>query len=59
MSRIAPRQLDAALARLTSDLAPATTLARVQRAWDSPQSQGGHHVDDGRPAAPYMPATAH
>jgi len=34
MSRIAPRQLDAALALLTAELAPATTLARVQRAWE-------------------------
>ena len=33
MRRLAPRRLDAALAQLTADLAPATTLARVQAAW--------------------------
>jgi predicted nucleic acid-binding Zn ribbon protein len=35
MSRRAPRSLSAALADLTSDLAPATTLARVQEVWDT------------------------
>ena len=35
MSRAAPRSLSAALAELTSGLAPATTLARVQEVWES------------------------
>ena len=35
MRRLAPRRLDGALARVTSGLAPATTLARVQGAWKS------------------------
>ena len=35
MSRAAPRPLSGALARLTSTLAPATTLARVQAGWDT------------------------
>jgi predicted nucleic acid-binding Zn ribbon protein len=34
MSRAAPRSLAAALARLEGTLAPATTLARVQAAWE-------------------------
>jgi len=33
MSRPAPRAISAALADLTSTLAPATTLARVQEVW--------------------------
>lgn len=33
MSRAAPRPFAAALAQLTSRLAPATTLARVQAVW--------------------------
>jgi predicted nucleic acid-binding Zn ribbon protein len=33
MSRLAPRPLSFALDGLTTALAPATTLARVQRAW--------------------------
>ncbi len=33
MRRLAPRRLDGALARVTSGLAPATTLARVQGVW--------------------------
>lgn len=33
MSRLAPRPLAAALARLNSTLAPASTLARVQEVW--------------------------
>ena len=33
MRRLAPRRLGAALDRLTADLAPATTLARVQACW--------------------------
>lgn len=32
--RLAPRSLDGALARVARDLAPATTLARVQGAWE-------------------------
>ena len=34
MSRTAPRPLAAALAPLTDALAPASTLARVQRVWE-------------------------
>ena len=34
MSRTAPRPLSAALEQLSSRLAPATTLARVQQAWE-------------------------
>ncbi len=34
MSRAAPRPLAAALGELTSSLAPASTLARVQEIWD-------------------------
>jgi predicted nucleic acid-binding Zn ribbon protein len=34
MSRAAPRSLSAALEDLTSELAPATTLARVQEIWE-------------------------
>jgi predicted nucleic acid-binding Zn ribbon protein len=34
MSRLAPRRLAAPVAALTADLAPATTLARVQEAWE-------------------------
>ena len=35
MSRAAPRSLTGALDRLTSTLAPATTLARVQAVWET------------------------
>ena len=35
MSRLAPRSLSSALEQLTSSLAPATTLARVQEIWES------------------------
>jgi predicted nucleic acid-binding Zn ribbon protein len=35
MSRAAPRPLATALERLASTLAPATTLARVQAAWEA------------------------
>jgi predicted nucleic acid-binding Zn ribbon protein len=35
VSRPAPRAIAGAIARLTSALAPATPLARVQEAWDS------------------------
>jgi predicted nucleic acid-binding Zn ribbon protein len=34
VSRLAPRPLAKALAELTSALAPATTLARVQEVWE-------------------------
>lgn len=34
MSRPAPRAISAALAELTSALAPASTLARVQEVWE-------------------------
>jgi predicted nucleic acid-binding Zn ribbon protein len=34
VSRAAPRSLSVALERLSSSLAPATTLARVQEAWE-------------------------
>lgn len=34
MSRSAPRRLAAPVEALTADLAPATTLARVQEAWE-------------------------
>ncbi len=34
MSRYAPRSISTALAELTSSLAPATTLARVQEIWE-------------------------
>ena len=33
MRRLAPRPLSAALASVTADLAPATTLSRIQAAW--------------------------
>jgi predicted nucleic acid-binding Zn ribbon protein len=35
MSRLAPRQISSALERLTTTLAPATTLARVQGVWEA------------------------
>ena len=34
MSRASPRRLDVALGDLTATLAPASTLARVQEAWE-------------------------
>ncbi|HWY90300.1 MAG TPA: DUF721 domain-containing protein [Solirubrobacteraceae bacterium] len=34
MSRLAPRPLAAPIEALTAELAPATTLARVQEAWE-------------------------
>ncbi len=34
MSRLAPRRLAAPVEALTADLAPATTLARVQELWE-------------------------
>ena len=35
MSRLAPRSLATALGSLTSELAPASTLGRVQMVWES------------------------
>jgi predicted nucleic acid-binding Zn ribbon protein len=35
VSRRAPRSISTALAELTSSLAPATTLARVQEVWEA------------------------
>jgi predicted nucleic acid-binding Zn ribbon protein len=35
MSRYAPRSISTAIAELTSSLAPATTLARVQEVWET------------------------
>jgi len=35
MSRPAPRAISSALAELTAELAPATTLARVQEIWEA------------------------
>jgi predicted nucleic acid-binding Zn ribbon protein len=34
MRRVAPRRLESALAGLTRELAPASTLARVQECWE-------------------------
>jgi predicted nucleic acid-binding Zn ribbon protein len=34
MRRLAPRRLEGALARVSRDLAPATTLGRAQGAWE-------------------------
>jgi predicted nucleic acid-binding Zn ribbon protein len=34
VSRLAPRRLGAPLGKLTTELAPATTLARVQEIWE-------------------------
>jgi predicted nucleic acid-binding Zn ribbon protein len=49
MSRAAPRSLSSALERLTSTLAPATTLARVQAAWEA--SSGPAIATAARPTA--------
>lgn len=49
MSRWAPRPLSLALGGLTDALAPASTLARVQRAWG--QAVGEAIADAGRPTA--------
>ena len=35
MSRPAPRSISLAISRLTGELAPASTLARVQEVWES------------------------
>ena len=49
MSRSAPRSLSLALEGLTSSLAPATTLARVQELW--PQAAGSAISAAARPTA--------
>ena len=49
MRRAAPRPLSPALDRLVAALAPATTLARVQEAWE--RSAGATIADAARPAA--------
>ena len=49
MRRGGPRPLAVALDRLTADLAPATLLAEVQRAW--PQAAGEVFVAQSEPVA--------
>jgi predicted nucleic acid-binding Zn ribbon protein len=49
VSRPSPRPLSLALDGLTAALAPATTLARVQQAWE--QAVGGVIAEAGRPTA--------
>lgn len=49
MSRLAPRPLSLALNGLTAALAPATTLARVQNAWE--QAAGSVIAQAGLPTA--------
>jgi predicted nucleic acid-binding Zn ribbon protein len=49
MSRAAPRMLSSALEGLTSALAPATTLARVQGVWE--RAAGSAIADAARPTA--------
>lgn len=49
MSRLAPRKIAAALAQLTSTLAPATSLARVQEVW--PAAAGPAIAAAARPVA--------
>jgi predicted nucleic acid-binding Zn ribbon protein len=49
VSRPSPRPLSLALDGLTAALAPATTLARVQQAWE--QAVGTVIADAGRPTA--------
>lgn len=49
MSRPSPRPLSLALDGLTAALAPATTLARVQQAWE--QAVGTVIAEAGRPTA--------
>lgn len=49
MSRPAPRPLSLALDGLTAALAPATTLARAQQAWE--QAVGPQVAAAGRPTA--------
>ncbi|MEA2350259.1 MAG: hypothetical protein QOG86_1200 [Thermoleophilaceae bacterium] len=47
MRRLAPRRLGAALAEVTSGLAPATTLARVQSRW--PEAAGAAIAEEAEP----------
>jgi predicted nucleic acid-binding Zn ribbon protein len=47
--RLAPRRLNAALDALTADLAPATTLARVQARW--PDAVGAAIAAEAEPVA--------
>jgi predicted nucleic acid-binding Zn ribbon protein len=49
MSRRAPRPFSLALEGLTSELAPATSLARVQQAWEA--AAGAAVAAAGRPIA--------
>ena len=49
MSRLAPRRLGHALDRLTADLAPATTLARLQARW--PDAVGPAIAAEAEPVA--------
>jgi len=49
VSRLAPRSLSTALEQLTSSLAPATTLARVQEVWE--QTAGPAIAAAARPSA--------
>jgi predicted nucleic acid-binding Zn ribbon protein len=49
MSRAAPRSISVALRGLTSALAPATTLARVQEIW--PRTAGAAIAGAARPTA--------
>ena len=49
MSRYAPRPLSFALDGLTDALAPATTLARIQQAWE--QAVGAVIAEAGQPTA--------
>ncbi len=49
MSRSGPRPLSHALRGLTDTLAPATTLARAQRAWE--HAVGAAIAEAGRPTA--------
>lgn len=47
MSRIAPRRISLALDGLTADLAPMTTVARVQQVWE--RTVGETIAEAGRP----------
>jgi predicted nucleic acid-binding Zn ribbon protein len=49
MSRSFPRPLSLAIDGLTADLAPATTLARIQQIWE--QTAGTVIAQAGRPSA--------
>ena len=49
MRRRGPRPVAAALDRLTADLAPATLLAEVQRAWES--AAGAAFAEQSEPVA--------